>query len=60
MDLDKRGIKYVDTGYDEDLYGKQYIFLSQAEKPGIIPTVQRELYLMRKKYKKMLKSATTK
>ena len=60
QDLDKRGIKYVDTGYDEDLYGKRYIFLSQAEKPGIIPTVQRELYTMRKKYKKMLKNATTK
>lgn len=60
-ELKEAGISVVDTGEDvEELFGERYIFLSHKEHVGIIPELSRELYLMRKDYKKLAKTAKTK
>lgn len=51
--------KIVDTGFDEDLYGKQYIFLSQSQHVGVIPAMLKQMYELRKKFKRKAKNATT-
>lgn len=57
--LKSSGLKYIDTGYDEDLYGDRYIFLTQTEHLGVIPAMLKELYELRREYKKMAKKAET-
>jgi len=46
--LTSKGIKYVDTGYDEQLLEGRYLFYAQAEKVGLVPKMIRKLFNKRK------------
>lgn len=54
--LDNQGISYVDTGYSDQLVGKQYLFLSHKQRVGVIPESLYQLYMERKRIKKLMKS----
>ena len=57
-DLNKQKIPYIDTGYDDDLIGKRYIFLAQTSQFGILPTTLRTMYKDRKNIKEEMKKHT--
>jgi DNA polymerase II len=44
-----QNVEIIDTGHDEDLFGKRYLFKAQKEKLGFLPQILRDLYLERKK-----------
>lgn len=56
--LKSHNIGYVDTEHHQDLYGKRYIFLSQSQHLGVIPAMLKDLYELRRKYKKLAKDVT--
>ncbi|MAG27018.1 hypothetical protein CMI47_15880 [Candidatus Pacearchaeota archaeon] len=45
--LQDDGIKYVDTGKVESLFGERYLFYSQEHKLGLLPYVLKKLFLKR-------------
>lgn len=54
--LDKKGIKYVDTGYSDELVGKRYLFYAHESKVGVVSHVTKKMYEERKRIKKEMKS----
>jgi len=56
--LNKKGIKYVDTGYDDDLVGKRYLFHSQQSKLGVLPRILKKMYEERVRIKNEMKNET--
>lgn len=54
-ELKKKGTKYVDTGYDEDLIGKRYLYYAQSEKVGVLPRILKKMYEERVRIKKEMK-----
>ncbi len=53
--LNKKGIKFVDTGYDDELNGKRYLFLAQESKQGLFAQLERYMYTQRKAIKKEMR-----
>lgn len=53
--LKEKGIKTVDTGHNDELFGKRYWFLAHSHKVGILPRVLKKLYLKRRKLKADMK-----
>lgn len=47
-ELTKRKIDFIDTGHDESLFGKRYLFFGHSHKLGIMPYLLKTLFLMRK------------
>jgi len=56
--LNERGVKYVDTGYHEELVGKRYLFYSQESKLGMLPRVLKKMYMKRVEIKKEMRNET--
>lgn len=50
-ELDRKGVKYVDTGYSEELVGLRYLFHSHESKLGVLPHILKEMYEERKNIK---------
>lgn len=53
--LQEKGIKVVDTGHEDELFGKRYWFLAHNQRVGILPKLLKKLYLQRKKLKAEMK-----
>jgi DNA polymerase elongation subunit (family B) len=56
----KQNIKYVDTGYNEELIGNRYLFLAHETKQGIFPVLLRDLYKARVETKKEMNTYSRK
>ncbi len=54
-ELNKRGTKFVDTGYNEELVGDRYLFYAQESKLGVLPHVLKKMYEERRAIKKKMK-----
>lgn len=54
--LNRKGVKFVDTGYSDELNGKRCLFYAQSYKVGVITILLKEMYEERKKIKKLMKS----
>jgi DNA polymerase II len=46
--LKAKGVKYIDTGYDDKLLEGRYLFYAQTEKVGLVPKMIRKLFNKRK------------
>ena len=46
-ELVKDGIPIIDTGYQDDLFGKRYLFYSHKHKLGLMPFILKKLFLKR-------------
>jgi len=46
-ELIKDGIPIIDTGYQDDLFGKRYLFYSHKHKLGLMPFILKKLFLKR-------------
>lgn len=57
QELKDNKINYVDTGYNEDLVGKRYLFYSHNEHEGVMTKMVNSYYQLRKKYKKISKTS---
>jgi DNA polymerase elongation subunit (family B) len=53
--LDERGIKVVDTGHNDDLFGKRYWFLAHSQRIGLLPRILKKLYMKRRELKAAMK-----
>jgi DNA polymerase elongation subunit (family B) len=53
--LEERGVKVVDTGHNDELFGKRYFFLAHDQRVGMLPKVLKKLYLERRKLKAEMK-----
>ncbi len=53
--LNSKGIKFVDTGYDQELVGKRHLFYAHETKTGLFSRLQQQLFLKRKAIKKQMK-----
>jgi DNA polymerase elongation subunit (family B) len=45
----------IDTKYNDELFGKRYLFKSQQDQIGMMPTVLKDLYLKRRSIKSEMK-----
>ena len=54
--LNKRGIKFVDTGFNKELFGGRYLFFSQSHRVGLLPKLLKRMYDQRLKIKKRIKN----
>lgn len=57
-ELNKSGTKYVDTGFDEELVGKRYLFYAQSSKLGVLPKILKKMYEERVRIKGEMKLET--
>lgn len=53
--MDEKGIKYVDTGFNKELFGTRYLFYAQQKKIGLLPRILKKMYFERKDIKKKMK-----
>ena len=53
--LDERGIKYVDTGFNHELFGGRYLFYAQEERVGLLPRILKKMYAERRRIKAEMK-----
>jgi len=54
--LDKKKVKYVDTGYSDELVGKRYLFYAHTNRVGVLPKILKEMYGERRRIKKLMKT----
>lgn len=54
-ELNRRGVKYIDTGYNEELIGLRYLFYGQETKLGVLPHVLKKMYEERRRIKARMK-----
>jgi len=53
--LKERNVKVVDTGHNDDLFGKRYWFLAHEQRTGLLPKILKKLYLQRRELKAQMK-----
>jgi len=53
--LNERGINFVDTGYDKELFGERYLFYAQDHKLGIFPKMLKKMYDERRTIKAQMR-----
>jgi DNA polymerase elongation subunit (family B) len=56
--LNQRGVKFVDTGYDEELIGRRYLFYAHTSKVGVLPRILKKMYEERVRIKAEMKHET--
>jgi DNA polymerase elongation subunit (family B) len=49
--LQDKNIKVVDTGHNDELFGKRYWFLAHSQRIGLLPKVLKKLYIKRRSLK---------
>jgi DNA polymerase elongation subunit (family B) len=54
--LDERGLKYVDTGFSDELFGGRYLFYAQEERVGLLPRILKKMYAERRRIKAEMKN----
>ena len=53
--LEKKGVSFIDTGYDEELVGNRYLFYSQESRLGVLPHILKKMYEERRRIKRTMK-----
>ena len=56
--LNKKGIKYIDTGFNSELFGGRYLFFAHSHKVGLLPKILKRMYEERRRIKREMKSTT--